>query len=488
MKKTRIILLVTTIVLLIGAIIGITASATESTPTPEIIGKNIRYGADLKLCIAVDGDALGAGKEVIVNFYDADPATGATPVDTATATYTDTSDKSKYNLDSDNTYIAVSNYGISAIAYGQTFYITAECDGEVSEVLEYSAVEYFLERLYADADEITDIQKEHYENAIAYGSTAQKVVDIDTGTNVADFLWVAAENGTVNGAASAIVVKGAALDFVYTGTDEDDSAVACWKDPDGKTLGSEVATVSGTYAAKFADVSFNDGTVGGKITFNSIANATVTYPNRTEGNDTNKVLAIDATGYNDIRFDVPTTGETDANCYVFEVDMNIDGTISGNNGLQWYLGVSDDKICANFDMRIKDGAVQMIDYHTEGGSNPKNVRDDGEKYTTLANTGEWFTFRVEYYFTGNREDVRLKYYVNNELVLCTNNYFWSNVIEVTDDGVEDTYYAPLTSVDRAMRFLITSSATAGSLKFDNYSFDLVNKVCADDPLTYVTQD
>lgn len=253
MKKTKIIVMVMALALLVGALIGIAATATEST-TPEIVAKNIRYGEDLKFRIAVDGDALGADKTVTVNFYEADPATDASPVDTATAVYTDTSDKSKYNLDVDHAYIAVSNYGISAIAYGQTFYITAECDGVVSEVLEYSAVEYFLERLYADADSITDIQKKHYENTIAYGSTAQLVTG-DTKTNVADYIYVMAQDGKVNGAAGAVAVKGDALTFTYTGA-EDVSGLAYWLDPNGDKAAA--ATVSGTYTPRFADYTFND--------------------------------------------------------------------------------------------------------------------------------------------------------------------------------------------------------------------------------------
>ena len=253
MKKTKIIVMVMALALLVGALIGIAANAAEST-TPEIVAKNIRYGENLKFRIAVDGDALGADKIVTVNFYDADPETGALPVDSAVATYTDTSDKSKFNLDVDHAYIAVSNYGISAIAYGQTFYITAECDGEVSEVLEYSAVEYFLERLYADADSITEIQKKHYENAIAYGSTAQLVTG-DTKTNVADYIYVMAQDGKVNGSAGAVAVKGDALNFTYTGA-EDVSGLAYWLDPNGDKAAA--ATVSGIYTPRFADFTFND--------------------------------------------------------------------------------------------------------------------------------------------------------------------------------------------------------------------------------------
>ena len=481
MKKTKIIVMVMALALLVGALIGIAATATEST-TPEIVAKNIRYGEDLKFRIAVDGDALGADKTVTVNFYEADPATDASPVDTATAVYTDTSDKSKYNLDVDHAYIAVSNYGISAIAYGQTFYITAECDGVVSEVLEYSAVEYFLERLYADADSITDIQKKHYENTIAYGSTAQLVTG-DTKTNVADYVYVMAQDGKVNGSAGAVAVKGDALTFTYTGA-EDVSGLAYWLDPNGAVVTSK-ATVSGLYTPKFADVTFNNETVGGKISIASSTNKdTFYYENRTEENDSDKVVVLNNTSYNDIRFVTTRSAEANANCFVFETDMNLSGGLDKTQ-VQFWLGVSDKLICANFDVWNDNGTIKMIDYHSEG---TKSNRDDGAKATVIGTAGEWFNFRLEYYYEGSRENVRLKYYINNELVLCTNNYFWSNVIEVTDDGIEDTYYAPLTTVDRAMRVTTSSSCTTGVFKFDNYSFYNAKRVCADDPLTYVTQD
>lgn len=254
MKKTKIFVLVIALALLVCSVIGIAASANEEVTTPEIIGKNIRYGENLKFRIAVDGDALGADKTVTVNFYDTFPADGVSPVDTATAVYTDTSDKTKYNLDVDSAYIAVSNYGISAIAYGQTFYITAVCDEVESEVLEYSAAEYFLERLYADADTITEIQKAHYENALAYGSTAQLVTG-DTKTNVADLLYVMAEDGKVNGKDGDIVLAGDALTFTYSGA-KDVTTLAYWLDPAGNKTAK--ATVSGTYAPRFADFTFND--------------------------------------------------------------------------------------------------------------------------------------------------------------------------------------------------------------------------------------
>ncbi len=248
-KNTKILVFVLSLALLIGAAISV--SATEETPAPEIMAKNVIYGADIRFQFAVDATAYGEGETVTIKIYDANPAGEAALLDTVNATYTNVTDT---NLGVDYAYIASSKVAVSAIAFGQEFWAVAECDGVQGKAIKYSAVEYFLERLYADADKITDIQKAHYENAIAYGSTAQKVTG-DTKTNVADYIYVMAKDGTVNGAEGAIALKGEALNFTYTGT-EDASGLAYWLDPNGyKTA---VASVSGIYAPKFADFTFSD--------------------------------------------------------------------------------------------------------------------------------------------------------------------------------------------------------------------------------------
>ena len=268
-KFTKFFVLVMALTLLIGSAVGVAISANE-TVTPEILGVNIKYGADLRFMVAVDAAELGTEADVTVNIYDKVPAEGVEPVNSVAAEYTNTSDT---NLGVDNAYVATSGYGISAIAMGQSFYITAEANGVESEAVEYSAVKYFLERLYADgiinATEGMDlVRKEHYENAIAYGSTAQKVVG-DEKTNVADYIYVMAQDGTVNGSTGAVAVKGDALNFTYTGT-EDVSGLAYWLDPNGDK--SSVASVSGTYTPKFAHFTFNELSANTTVTTNSSTN------------------------------------------------------------------------------------------------------------------------------------------------------------------------------------------------------------------------
>lgn len=252
-KNAKILVFVLSLALIISTAIGIAVSAENAATAPEIMAKNVVYGADIRFQFAIDATELGADKTITVKIYDADPAGEANLLDTTTAVYD--ADVTDTNLGVQAAYIVEkTNAAISAVAFGEEFWAVAECDGVQGKAVKYSAVAYFLERLYADADVITDLQKEHYENAIAYGSTAQKVTG-DTKTNVADYLYVMAKDGTVNGAEGAIALKGDALTFAYNGT-EDASGLAYWLDPNGDK--AAVATVSGLYTPRFADLTFND--------------------------------------------------------------------------------------------------------------------------------------------------------------------------------------------------------------------------------------
>lgn len=211
---SKILVLALSVALLIGAVVGIVASAESA---PEIIGKNIQYGADLKFQIAIDADSVGgAGKTVYVKTY-ADE-TKATLLDTVVAEYKDTSST---NLGVANAYVALSKNSISALAYNTEFYIVAECDGKETAIT-YSAIEYFLERLYGDdvtnaTTEKGKAQKALYNNAISYGSSAQTLAALEgkyEGKNVADYLYYAVDGKTGIGLKGDEITLGA-----YTGNE-----------------------------------------------------------------------------------------------------------------------------------------------------------------------------------------------------------------------------------------------------------------------------
>ena len=252
-KATRLLILILSLALLIGSAVGIFASAEGTKPAPEIISQNIVYGANLRFQFAIDAEALGEGKTVTVNIYSKSPEEpDAAILDTSTAVYEDVRGT---NLGVDYAYVATSNAAISALDYGTEYYAQAVCDGVAGAAVKYSAVEYFLTRLYREGENVTDIQRELYESAISYGSAAQKVTG-DLKTNVADFVYVAAEDGKVNGRDSVVVERGSAVTLSYSGSEP---GFAYYVDSFGNRLG-DTATVSesGTYEASLADFAFGD--------------------------------------------------------------------------------------------------------------------------------------------------------------------------------------------------------------------------------------
>ncbi|MBQ8584056.1 MAG: hypothetical protein IJ488_05570 [Clostridia bacterium] len=252
-KATGLFILILSTALLIGSAVGIFASAESTQPAPEIISQNIVYGANLRFQFAIDADALGEGKTVTVNIYDKSPREfGAVLLDSTEAVYEDVSGT---NLGIKNAYVATSDAAISALDYGTEYYAEAVCDGVAGGAVKYSAVEYFLTRLYREGENVTDIQRELYESAIAYGSAAQRVMN-DPRTNVADYVFVAAEDGKVNGEESIVAPRGTEVTLSYTGAD---AGFAYYIDAEGNRLGSTATVgVNGTYKASFADFTFDD--------------------------------------------------------------------------------------------------------------------------------------------------------------------------------------------------------------------------------------
>jgi len=434
-KNTKILVFVLSLVLLIGAAMSI--SAAEETPAPEIMAKNVVYGADIRFQFAIDATELGADKTVTVKIYDADPAGEANLLDTTTAVYD--ADVTDTNLGVQAAYIVErTNAAISAVAFGEEFWAVAECDGVQGKAIKYSAVEYFLERLYADgminATEGTDlVRKEHYENAIAYGSTAQKVTG-DTKTNVADFIYVMAEDGTVNGAAGTVALKGDALTFAYNGT-EDASGLAYWLDPNGDKAAT--ATVSGTYTPRFADFTFND-----------LSNNAVITPSTSSGfkrvtwADGDK----DVTKYTNLLFnEIPSTGRSQSysivdgalnytttggtrfafgngnqagNHTVFETDVTITVPEGSTRtiGMQFYkTSVSTALYQMTFTYNAQKGRIESW-FKRNNAYTGVTYQDTTHLVTQVAEEGDTtarFTLKVESYYIAATDDTTMVWSIND---------------------------------------------------------------------------
>ena len=190
MKKgtTKIILLVLSLALLVGAAIGISVSA--NTTAPDIISKNVKTSGNFCLQFAVD-PATVIGDDVTLTIYNQDPTglegdalTEAT-VQTITKAKTDTElvalDGDKVQ---DDEVIVFDTKGVSAKDIADVWYIKTASGGAESALETYSVREYAFERLYKDGtifaaetddDDYKYRQQQFYLTLLEMGSVAQEL-------------------------------------------------------------------------------------------------------------------------------------------------------------------------------------------------------------------------------------------------------------------------------------------------------------------------
>ena len=506
-KTAKLLIMVLSLALLIGSAVGIAASAENAAP--EIISQNVEYSGTLNFKFAISAENLGADKTVTVNIYDKNPdEDGAVLLDSTTAVYEDVS---ATNLGVDYAYVATSKAAISALNYGTEYYAQAVCDDVAGEAVKYSAVEYFLTRLYREGEVVTDIQREHYENVLAYGSTTQKVTG-DTGTNVADYRYVAAKGGSivVGGntlGSSAILVKDTA--FTIQPTEAVASGyVAIWKDAAGVSYqpGKEMtASASTTFTSTLIPM----------LTFDGMDSVTVTVPTNTSTSSASQVfttfgddysvynnvfkiyngvleknmptasivdgkLAVNSDDGSDYIKIYPTTTESGYNHSVFEADL----TFSCNTGnIGFDLLQSDNSTAVRFSTftyNMTTGVFKMNATNASGGS--------GNTVTvTLPTTGDnahTLNLKVDHYKLDN--DILVAFYLNGTLAYIIDSRLATdstsdNIDSKNTDGVllSGTRYYPYNvtatgkeavKTDFSQFSLNPNSNFSGTISFDNISF------------------
>ena len=513
-KTAKLLIMVLSLALLIGSAVGIAASAENAAP--EIISQNVEYSGTLNFKFAISAENLGADKTVTVNIYDKNPdEDGAVLLDSTTAAYEDVSDT---NLGVQYAYVATSKAAISALNYGTEYYAQAVCDDVAGEAVKYSAVEYFLTRLYREGEVVTDIQREHYENVLAYGSTTQKITG-DTGTNVADYRYVAAKGGNivVGGntlGSSAILVKDTA--FTIQPTEAVASGyVAIWKDAAGVSYqpGKEMtASASTTFTSTLIPMLTFDGMDG--VTPNVKTNTSVSSASQvftTFGDDyavynnifkiyngvleknmptasiVDGKLAVTSDDGSDYIKIYPTTTESGYNHSVFEADLTFN--CSGNIGFD--LLQSDNSTAvrfSNFTYNMSTGYFKMNATNTSGGTGSTvdiylpttgdnahtlNLKVDHYKVNYDTESGTYKDIVVAFYFNGT-----LKYIIDSRLATDETA---SNIDSKNTDGVllSGTRYYPYSNstagkeavkTDFSQFSLNPNSNFSGTISFDNISF------------------
>jgi len=372
-RNAKILVLVLSLVLVIGAAFAVMASAEDATK-PVIFSKNIAYEGNFGIMYAVDATTVKEGT-VTLNLYFAEPTAESTP----DKVYTDsTVDTIKAGGVSYQAY-TFQTAGVAAKDMTDVFYVQAvDSEGNKSEVVAYSVVEYMLERLYG-GNEITEAQKEVYEAALVFGAKAQALLASTDPVKVTDYKYVTVAGGTVDGVAKKMVASGTTVTPVGEG------AVA-WKVTDVDTgestvanLGSAItvtANVAITPITELTDPASTGRGNGAYYAFSekfSVKNVTELYnagmvaPSDRDGTVPNKLLlddkstgeyaAIDLHNYNsalhivsklnqDPRFLIKNfvDGTTTANndCYIFEADFNFDSlTVAGDTNTTFFSAAFD---------------------------------------------------------------------------------------------------------------------------------------------------
>ena len=198
-KAIKFTILALSLVLIIGAAIGIGVSAEGEELSVEITKRNIAYGDVIKVLFAVD-DTNAGGNDVEMLYYLEDPQANPDAKAYKGAPYEDG------YTEGDVTYPAFYTAAFPAKDIDKQVYAQAHIvDTDVySEIVRYSVVEYLNKRLYVDT--ITENQKGLYESLLTYGAFAQKVLlneDDDPYNDVTQFVdemvYVSIEGGTLDG-------------------------------------------------------------------------------------------------------------------------------------------------------------------------------------------------------------------------------------------------------------------------------------------------
>ncbi|MBO5908120.1 MAG: hypothetical protein J6Q85_08250 [Clostridia bacterium] len=180
MKKiTKLLVVVLSLALLVGAVIGITAAADGPGNDKWVVSSNVSYGDNIypyiavdstlatepsKLSIKVGGDPYAANKDIMEKFF---------PV---TQENVDIYEKDPEKAGSVIAHV-IDLPGVAAKNMGDNIYISVWYDGEEVESITYSVAQYFFERLYKNgvADE-EGTQKNLYLASLDYGAKAELVL------------------------------------------------------------------------------------------------------------------------------------------------------------------------------------------------------------------------------------------------------------------------------------------------------------------------
>lgn len=175
------------------------------------------------------------------------------------------------------------------------------------------------------------------------------------------------------------------------------------------------------------------------------------------------VLAFGAiAGTNDaISFVKNSHGESTAT--VFEADLMLDLNSEGYAYQLFFADAPSGNTSYLIQLEYRSGKVIITD-----NSSSNNHVGINHPLKSDLNAGEWFNLRVEYYKSTSRDALRVKIFVNGELISVSNNFY----------GKEDPAKAPGGLINSVSFY--SFNATDGFVYIDNLSFKDFNGICNDE--------
>jgi len=203
-KQIKLLVLVLSLALMIGAMVGINVAAEEgevvSVEQPKIVSKSVYYGDQVYLYYAVNNSALAEGQELELLLYVEDPTVNSEAV----AYKAEISDR---EYTPNPSYPVYKSFGIPAKAVGDTVYAVAHIVGtEISynNMVAYSVAEYCMEMLYTTTPSAAKAKL--YNALLDYGEAAQEAFEHNTDKYLlSNLAYAYVKGGTFDGAKSKAI-------------------------------------------------------------------------------------------------------------------------------------------------------------------------------------------------------------------------------------------------------------------------------------------
>lgn len=434
MKKSKILVFVLTLALLIASVAAVTAMAEENTPSVEITSKNLSYEDNIRILFAVKAENIGES-EVTLNFYEADPQDGAEVKETLTALYTP---ENSANIGIEGHYVFFTP-GLAAKFVSKQVYVQASVtvDGTEykSEVERYSIVEYCYEMM---AKETTDAEDdERFMKVIEYGAAIQAFLTDDgkyEGALATDYKYVTVDGGTLDGVYSAgIYLAGTKLNPTIEGATKLVTDAGEVVDNAAEyTVGDANVSFSMADTKALATETFENATsnnLPSNITFVNtlpkISNLTSTYAEsayvvgkftNNETNTTNSLFTSNKYQASRAIIQITESAEAEANATMveFEADLCLDWSTNGDNCEFFNIVLADKDGNAAYNLVLRNyisgNRLILLNRDSSGAMGPKGTQ-------TLFYDADnvWFNLRATYKYVSASE-IAVEIFLNGESV------------------------------------------------------------------------